>query len=309
MSLNSRSGLGISVNAQSFRFFGSHKWLILLPITGYALVLISIALVAFGVFEVVVLTDYFGAGSISALQSEADEAFTDKVDLLSVAGIASVFCLYFAVYVILNIFNVALAACTLSIFRGEKIGFLGGLSVSINRLSAIFGWSAAMALVGTISAILESERRDGMRLASILTFLAQLTWRMATFFVIPIIASKKIGTISAIKESVQLMQQVWGASVRSRMGFAGIKILALLAIMGLTILFQQFAAPQFVLDAMAVLTPLVLIGILALSAIATISRTALFFYATENVAPPQFDGETLKNAIVQKVSMTRSMTR
>lgn len=303
MAVEQKIRLGVSVTAQSFGFFKNHKSLILFPVISLVLALIFIAAVAVGVFEVAVLTDVFAAGS-EASQSgapqqsiETDGPTDEKTKLLSIAGFIALFCLYVCISFVFNFFNVALAACVLAIFRGEPAGVMGSIAVAARRLTAVLGWSVIAAVVGSVANAVESR---GPSFSSVLTILAGFAWRMATFFVIPIIASKPIGSVPAIKESVHLMRQVWGESVVANLGLRGVKLLIVLVICGCLALAHLTPGPQALMATAAVLTPLVLILILFLSTIGTIARAALFYYATEEAVPSQFDGDTLRNAITKK---------
>ncbi|WP_153771136.1 DUF6159 family protein [Labrenzia sp. CE80] len=301
MAVKQQAELGLSVNAQSIGFFGSHKWLALFPIASFVFSLVFIALVAFGVFEIAFSTDLVvKAKAVIEPLIEGDAGSgqeNDKMKLLSVAGFVVLFCLHVCISFVFKFFNVALAACVLEIFEGKSTGFLGGVSIATRRLGAVFSWSFISATVGSISSLVE---RRGFGIATILTMLAGLAWRMATFFVVPIIASKNTGSVSAIKESVHLMRSVWGASVVSRLGLSWLKLVLFgIVVAGLSLV-HLISGPQALIDSLAVVTPIGLIAIVFFSCVGTISRAALFYYASKNLVPSQFNGETLRNAIVEK---------
>lgn len=301
MAVEHQAKLGLSVTAQSIGFFGSHKWLVLFPVAGFFFSLMFISLVAFGIFEFAFSTDLMAEAKdlIEPITSTAAGSGqeNEKMKLLSVAGFVVIFCLNICISFVFNFFNVALAACVLGIFEGKALGFVGGISVAAQRLGAIFSWSFISATVGSIASLVE---RRGFGLATILTFLAGLAWRMATFFVVPIIASKNIGSISALKESVHLMRSVWGASVVSHLGLAWLKLGVVAIIFAGLALVHLVSGPDVLTDTLAVATPVGLVAIVFFSCVGTISRAALFYYANENLVPAQFNGDTLRNAIVDK---------
>ena len=304
MSVEQKVKLGLSVTAQSFGFFKAHKWLVLFPVVSLLAKLVLIAAVAVGVFEVAVMTDVFGVGADTSQAAAAEKVAetggpaNEKTEVLSVAGFAALFCLYVCISFVFNFFNVALTACVLSIFKDDPVGFGGGISLATRRLTAILGWSVIVAVIGSIANAFDSR---GPSFSNLLTILGGLAWRMATFFVIPIIASKRTGSVSAIKESVQIMQRVWGESVVAHLGFRGVGLLLILLVTGGAMAATHLVVgPEALLTTAAVLTPLVLILFLFLSTIGTIARAALFYYATEDTAPSQFDGDTLRSAITKK---------
>lgn len=315
MTLNKNVRLGVGVAAQSFGFFGNNKWLAIFPLLSLIFACVFIALVAVSVFEVGMYTDLFStASSLSpsetantptstsnaqdvsnTLQNDVPE--NGKSAFVSAAGVAAMFGLYFCTFFIFTFFNVALAACVLSIFEGKPVGFWGGLTVSVRRLKTILGWSFLAALVGSILRAVESR---GQILTNIFAIFSGLAWSLATFFVIPIIASKNTGPISAVKESVHIMQQVWGKSVVSNIGIKGVKLLILAIIVGGVALTHLSFGSHGLLLAMPIIIPLVLLAIFIFSTVGTISRAALYYYATEQTAPLQFDDDTLLNAITRK---------
>lgn len=306
MALKQQAKLGVSVTAQSFEFFKNHKSLALMPVFSFLLVLIFIAVVAFGVFEVAVLTDFFGNGADAAQSTasspDSSNPTSEKTKILSIAGSFALFCMAACMSIVITFFNVALAASVLAIFHGKDVGLLGGISIASHRMKAVLGWAFISTIIGAIADTIE---RRGWGFASLLTILAGLAWRMATFFVIPVIASEKVGPISAIKESVKIMRDVWGASVVSNLGLRWVKIVIVLIVAGGLWLTHLIFGVQGVLDSLTVVIPLGLIALLLLSCLSTISRTALFFYATENTVPPQFEDDVLKNAISPKTGGIR----
>lgn len=303
MALKQQAKMGLSVAAQSFGLLGNHKWLALFPILSFFVTLALIAFVAFGLFEVAVSTNMLGQGT-DALKSVTDSLDSagpesEKIKLLSVAGVVALFALSVFTHFVFTFFNVALAACVLGLFEGKSIGVAGGVSVASRRIAGIFGWSCVVAVIGSITQAVE-KRANFMTTA--LVFLAGFAWRMATFFVIPIIASKNVGPITAIKGSTQIMRDVWGQSVTANLGLRGIRLIFIAVIFGGVALTHVISGPQALIDVGVVAVPVIVIVALLLTTIGTITRTALFYYATKSEAPAQFDPDVLQNAIIQRRS-------
>ena len=213
--------------------------------------------------------------------------------LVSIAGLSAVFLFGVFFAFVSTFFNVALSACVLDIFEGKSSGIGGGVSTAAHRLKGIFGWSVITAIIGTIANVFD---RQGGFLVKMLTFLGELAWRVATFFVIPIVASKNIGAVGAIKESVELMRKDWGTKDTTRRGSVkGFFILILVAVCILALTHINLG-PQASTDLAIVLIPVFLVILLFFSTIFTIVRTALFYFPQSGLKPPTLVGKTFKRA-------------
>lgn len=293
--------MGLTATAQSYGFLGSYKWLALFPIISFLISLSLIAVVGLSVFEVAISTNFFGFGAdlphaITSVQ-QSDGSEHEVPTLISIAGIAALFILSLCMYIVSTFFSVALSACVLAIFEGKPIGIGGGISTAAHRLTAIFGWSAIAAVIGTISSLID---RRGNIFVSVLTFLGGLAWAIATLFVIPIIATRNVSAVTAIKESVKLLRADWGEANTTHHGSRKKLFIIMGVSIGVILLSHINLGPQVSTDVAFVLLPLVVIAMLFFSTIYTITRTALFYYATQHAAPPQFDGNTLRSSIVAK---------
>lgn len=305
MTLEKRARLGLGIAQQSFGVLGRHKWLAVFPFLSLVFTCFFAAVVAFGVFEVAINTDILSAetdlASSVASQSGAVDSSgavdNEATPLLSVVGLGVVFALYLFIACIFTFCNVALAACVLSLFHGKATGIGAGLSLAAARLPSILGWSVLVALAGTVLQAIESR---GSTLTSVLSLFAGLAWRVATFFVVPIIAAQNTGPVSSVKESVHIMRDVWGETATTNLGVKGVKLLILVIVVGGLALTHFLFGVDGLLLAIPVMAPFVLVAGLFLSAIGTIARTALYYYATERKAPPQFDEAALGDAITLK---------
>jgi len=304
MSVRQKIKLGATVTAQSFGFLNNHKSLIIFPLVSFAVCLVVIALVAVLVFEVALYTNFLGLGP--ELEQAAKPAQngggtdTESMKLLSFAGMIAMFALSVCLYFVSTFFNVALSASVLSIFEEKPKGFAGSLSTAAHRLGSILGWSILSATIGLISSVID---RRGNIFVDVIAFLAGLSWRVATLFVIPVIASKEnTGPISAVKESVRLMRADWGAAGTSgRRSFKALLILILIPIVFIVPTHLNLGARAST-DLGFVLLPLVVIYLLFASTVFTITRTALFYYATRQSAPQEFESEMLRSTIALRQS-------
>ncbi|MFT6510184.1 MAG: hypothetical protein ACJAVO_001134 [Parvibaculaceae bacterium] len=305
MTLETRARLGLGIAQQSFGVLGRHKWLAVFPFLSLVFTCFFAAVVAFGVFEVAINTDILSAetdfvSSVASQSGAVDSSGAvgnEATPLLSAVGLGVVFALYLFIACIFTFCNVALAACVLNLFHGQATGIGAGLSLAAARLPSILGWSVLVALAGTVLQAIEAR---GSTLTSVLSLFAGLAWRVATFFVVPIIAAQNTGPVSSVKESVHIMRDVWGETATTNLGVKGVKLLILVIVVGGLALTHFLFGVDGLLLAIPVMAPFVLVAGLFLSAIGTIARTALYYYATERKAPPQFDEAALGDAITLK---------
>lgn len=315
MTLEKRARLGLSIAQQSFGFFGSHKWLAVFPLLSLIFTCVFAAIVAFGVFEVVLDTGFLsaeatltssGAQNTVAAASSAQEVSgtaalegtnTETLSVFSVVGLIVVFAVYLLIACIFTFCNVALTACVLSTFDGKKMGIGEGLALSARRFPTILGWSVLVALVGTLVQAIESR---GSVVTSVIAIFSGLAWRVATFFVIPVIAAKDTGPISSVKDSVHILRKVWGESATVNIGFAWVKILIVLVAGGGLALAHFMFGVEGLLFAIPIMAPFILVAALFLSAIGTIARAALYYYAVEQKVPRQFEEAALSSALTRK---------
>ncbi|GAB5468597.1 MAG: hypothetical protein Kilf2KO_16270 [Rhodospirillales bacterium] len=311
--LRVRMGWGIVV--QSLGLFASHKGLAVLPLLSAALITAFVATVGVRVLEFTIDTDVALeiADSSSGDSSTTSTATPDPQDsgsgqqmhvddyeaeaLFGAVNVATVFVLYLGSYLILTFFNVALAACVLSIFEGKPIGIAGGLARAARRLPTILGWSLLASLVGMILQAIESR---GPIIGRVFAVFADLVWRLATFFVVPIIASKAVGSIAAVRESVGLIRQTWDESASKSSGIKDVRLFFFLFVLAGVALTHATLGAQGYAQVAPIGLPLLLLGFFFLSTIGTVVSTALYYYASERRAPLQFDSDMLQNTIARK---------
>lgn len=216
--------------------------------------------------------------------------------------------LYFFAYIIFTFFNIALAACVLRLFEGKPAGLGYGLYFAANRLPSIFGWAVIGCLVGAILSFIESRHSV---ITSMFSVFGRLAWGVAIFFVVPVMVAQSIGPIHAVKKSVKLIKSVWGEFIAVNLGIGVIRGVALFVI-GLTAMSLQYFGfginenstvendPWAFRIMFLVLPMLAFVSSLFVSALGTVVRVALYYYATEKKAPNPFDGMSLYSALAGK---------
>lgn len=125
------------------------------------------------------------------------------------------FLFYLVQYAVIFFFNAALVGAALIRLDGGDPTVSDGLAIASKRMGAILGYAAIAATVGMILRLV-AERAGWLgRLASGLIGMA---WTLTTYLTVPILVTKDIGPIDAVKESAQVFKRTWGEQVIGNFG-------------------------------------------------------------------------------------------
>jgi hypothetical protein len=211
----------------------------------------------------------------------------------------------YALIVVGQFAAVALAACAARSLDGHDTTFAEGVAAARQRLTIILGWSAVVLVVGTLISALQAALREGVGslVGTIVGGLANATWSVATFFVIPVIALDGLGPVDAVKRSTGVVRERWGEGVVGSATIGGAIFLvgylpagALIA--GGIALTGSVVALGAVLIAVGVLVA-VAAGLLQ-ATLSAVFRVALYRFATQGDAPGAFSQEQLAGAFQAK---------
>lgn len=205
MNIFDRFSNGWTIALNSFAVLKENRQLILFPImSGISMVLVI------GSFITVLL-----ASSGWDLQVYNDQS--------PVVNYSILFVYYLVNYTVIVFFNTALVHCTSLYFSGEEVTIGKGLRFSLSRMGAILSWAVFAATVGTILRLLQDSFG---RVGKIITSLIGIVWSIATFFVVPVIASENLGPIAAFKRSSLLVKEKWGEGLGATFSFGLIQLVA-----------------------------------------------------------------------------------
>lgn len=216
-------------------------------------------------------------------------------------GYAILFAFYFCNYFVIVFFNTALVSCALKRMAGgdPTVGY--GLQQAMGRLGQIAAWALVSATVGLILNIIESKsKKVGQFVASLLG----AGWAIATYFVVPILVVEQVGPMDALKKSTSLIRKTWGEALVGRMGIGLFAFLAMLPGIALVVLGTMGTAavnqPIWVFVGIGAGAVWILGVSLVSAAVKSILTAALYLYASEGTAPPQFDAGLLRGAFGKK---------
>lgn len=234
------------------------------------------------------LLPMFGAGML-----EGD-------DVGPVTGVV-LFLFYICQYFVIFFFNTALVGAAMIRLEGGDPTVADGLRIAYSKIGAILGYAAIAATVGLILRSL--QERAGF-LGRIVIGLVGMAWTFATFLVVPILVSRDVGPVDALKESVALLKRTWGENLAGNVGInlAFGLLTTAVVILGVALVFgaAMLGGPKFA----------VVVGVLAVVAVAFVAvvqaalsgiySAAVYRYAVDGQAPQGFDGGELQAAFRQK---------
>ena len=141
------------------------------------------------------------------------------------------------------------------------------------------------------------HRRRGLE--ALVRSLAGMAWTLGTFLVVPVLVTRKIGSIDAIAESARLLKKTWGENLIGSAGIwlvFGIATFLYIAVSAVLVMLAAKAGMAFAIALGALLLlGLLLIGVVK-SAIKAIYTAVLYRYAAEGAAPDGFDAQQLSLA-------------
>jgi len=221
---------------------------------------------------------------------------------MGVGGAVFGFLFYFCQYSVIIFFNCALVGAAMIRMEGGDPTLADGFNAAKARIPAILGYAAIAATVGVLLQALKS--RDNNFLVRLLGSGLGAAWTLATFLVVPVLVSRNVGPIDALKQSVSLLKKTWGENAIGNVGIGAAFGLITFAAVVIGILLT-FAAAQASMALAIVVAALFLIGVLLLgvyqAALSGIYSAALYRYAVSHETPTAFQGVQLEQAFAPKV--------
>jgi hypothetical protein len=211
------------------------------------------------------------------------------------------FLFYLSQYFVIFFFNTALVGAAMIRLDGGDPTVGDGLRIAMSKIGPILGYAAIAATVGLILKMI--EERAGF-IGTMIIRLIGTAWTIATFLVVPVLVSRDIGPIDAVKESVVLLQRTWGESIVGNVGiglaFGLLTFLMVIVVATLVIgaALTAGATAAFVVAGLGVIAIALLATIQA--ALGGIYSAALYRYAVDGNAPAGFEGGALQSAFRPK---------
>jgi hypothetical protein len=211
------------------------------------------------------------------------------------------FAFYLVQYFVIIFFQTALTGVALMHLRGEPTSVAAGFALARSRLPHIFGYALIAATVGLVLRMV--QERLGLVGRLVVGFLG-LAWTVATFLVVPLLASEDIGPVDAVKRSVELLKRSWGENLIGNGGIGVVFGLLMVAavLVGAVLIGGAFALQSVVAIVLAVTVVVlgfILLGLIQ-SSLQGIYAAALYRYAEAGEASVGFDQALLEQAFRSK---------
>ncbi|MCX7034811.1 MAG: DUF6159 family protein [Arenimonas sp.] len=215
----------------------------------------------------------------------------------AMVGFAFYLCQYFVIF----FFNTALVGAAMIRLEGGDPTVADGLRIARSKAGVILGYAAIAATVGLVLQMI--SEKAGF-LGKIVVGLVGMAWTAASFLVVPILVSRDVGPVDAVKESIGLLKRTWGENVAGNVGigmaFGLITMLVVVAVIAMVI-----AAAATGGATLAIVVAV--IGALAIALVAVIQAAlsgiysaAVYRYAVDGIAPAGFAGPQLQSAFQPK---------
>ena len=210
------------------------------------------------------------------------------------------FLFYFCQYAVVIFFNSALVAAAMIRLEGGDPTLADGFNAARARIPAILGYAAIAATVGVLLQSLKNSRNNFI--VRLIGSGLGVAWTLGTFLVVPVLVSRDVGPIDALKESVSLFKRTWGESAIGTVGIGAafwvVTVGTVLVGVLLTILAAQAWLGLAILVGGLFLIAVVLLAVFQ-SALSGVYSAALYQFATTNEAPPAFHDLHLEQAITK----------
>lgn len=221
-------------------------------------------------------------------------------EAMEIGGAVVGFVFYFAATFVMVFFNTALVGAALIRLDGGDPTVKDGLRIAREHLGAIAGWSL---LTATVGMILRAVRERAGFLGKIVVSLIGVAWNLATFLVVPVLVTRDLGPIDALKESADLLKKTWGEQIAGNLGLGAVFGVAGVLYTGLAVVVIGLAAATGTVWLVALAVFFVVLGyaLLALLSVTLngIYSAALYRFATTGEAG-YMDRRLLENAFEPK---------
>lgn len=271
----------------SWAVLRADKELILFPIISAAVLVV--------VTIVMLVPSIFLAITAAAASEFAGEATGNAI------GYVGLFLFYMVSYGVSIYFNTGLIGAALIRLDGGDPTLADGFRIANEHLGKILQYAVIGATVGVILRWIQERGFIGQLVSGIIGF----AWNIATFLVIPVLVSKDVGPVDAIKESAGLLKKTWGEQLAANFGIGAVFFLGYLAIifLGGFLVFGLVAVTESIMllgVGIAVLVmALLTLGVLQ-GALNGIFQATLYRYAEAGVAPDNFDIGLIQGAFREK---------
>lgn len=228
-----------------------------------------------------------------------------SIDGIGAGGFYSMAFLFYVVqYFVIFYFNVALVGAVMIRLDGGSPTLGDGLRVANGRIGTILGYAVISATVGVI--LRAVQERVGF-IGRLIVGLIGAGWAVATFLVVPVIATCDHGAIDSISESTALLKRTWGENIVGQTGLGAAFGMIYFALIAAAVMFALLvfpaagtASPVLIVAFVAVVGLGFLACVLLHATLTGIYSAVLYRYAVDGSGTQGFDGQVLGGAFRHK---------
>jgi hypothetical protein len=207
------------------------------------------------------------------------------------------FLFYLVQYFVIFFFNSALVGAAMIRLDGGDPTVRDGLRIAGSKALPILGYAAIAATVGMILRAIQERASFVGKLVS--GFLG-VAWTLASFLVVPVLVSRDVGPIDAVKESALLLKKTWGENLIGQGGvglvfglvFVGLMLVGVAAIVAVA----STGNGMLIGLVAAIVIVALLLAALIQAALSGIYSAALYRYAVGAGDSAGFDAQLLGQA-------------
>jgi hypothetical protein len=211
------------------------------------------------------------------------------------------FLFYLVQYFIIFFFNSALVGAAMIRLDGGDPTVRDGLRIASSKIVPILGYAVIAATVGLILRMI--EERAGF-IGRWIVGLLGLAFTVATFLTVPILVTREVGPVQAVKESAALLKKTWGENIigNGGMGFVFFLFYFLAGVIGFAFVFTvaQTGNATLIVLVIAMVVLAVVAVALVQSALQGVYSAALYRYATDGNVGEAFSSALLGEAFRPK---------
>jgi hypothetical protein len=211
------------------------------------------------------------------------------------------FAFYLTQYFVVFFFNSALVGAAMIRLDGGDPTVKDGLRIARSRIVQILGYAAIAATVGLILRVI--EERAGF-IGRWIAGLLGLAFTVATFLTVPVLVSREVGPVEAVKESAALLKKTWGENIIGNAGMGLVFFLFYLGVIGIGMLFVFAVAQTGNATLIIIATAALILAVIGLALVQTalqgVYSAALYRYATDGNVGASFSGTLLGEAFRPK---------
>ena len=233
-----------------------------------------------------------GLGALDGLTGRGD-------GVISTAAYLIAFLFYLSQYFVIFFFNAALVGAAMIRLNGGNPTLGDGLRIASSKAGSILGYAFIAATVGMILRAI--QERVGF-IGKIIVGILGAGWTLATYMVVPVLVTRDVGPVDAVKESAMLLKKTWGENIAGQAGLGlafgliqfGIIIGGILLVVAAA---MRQNMPLTILTA-ALVVVAVLVTALIHAALAGIYSAALYRYASGGEDTAGFNTAVLRQAFL-----------